>query len=127
MERGMTCWQYMQGVPDATVVSPDGYSLDNYYLSRPGVAEVQLDLFGDYQTLVLGILEQESGGFRGCGGVGRPVEMGCVHLVPRGPSPPQGRGRRLPGAAAAGLSRSLSWFPVTKKGERSCPRNCKGK
>jgi pimeloyl-ACP methyl ester carboxylesterase len=33
-------------------VSPDGYSLDNYYLSRPGVAEVQLDLFGDYKSNV---------------------------------------------------------------------------
>jgi len=34
------------------IVSPDGYSLDNFYLSRPGVAEVQLDLFGDYKSNV---------------------------------------------------------------------------
>jgi pimeloyl-ACP methyl ester carboxylesterase len=47
-----TIWQYTHGVPDTTVVSPDGYSLDNYYLSRPGVAEVQLDLFGDYKNNV---------------------------------------------------------------------------
>jgi len=47
-----TIWQYTHGVPDAAVISPDGYSLDNYYLSRPGVAEVQLDLFGDYQSNV---------------------------------------------------------------------------
>jgi pimeloyl-ACP methyl ester carboxylesterase len=47
-----TIWQYTHGVPDATAVSPDGYSLDNYYLSRPGVAEVQLDLFGDYKSNV---------------------------------------------------------------------------
>ena len=47
-----TIWQYTHGVPDATAVSPDGYSLDNYYLSRPGVAEVQLDLFGDYKRNV---------------------------------------------------------------------------
>ena len=26
--------------------------LDNFYLSRPGVAEVQLDLFGDYKSNV---------------------------------------------------------------------------
>jgi pimeloyl-ACP methyl ester carboxylesterase len=39
-------------VPDASAVSPDGYSLDNFYLSRPGVAEVQLDLFGDYKSNV---------------------------------------------------------------------------
>ena len=47
-----TIWQYTQGVPDPSAVSPDGYSLDNFYLSRPGVAEVQLDLFGDYQSNV---------------------------------------------------------------------------
>ena len=47
-----TIWQYTHGVSDATAVSPDGYSLDTYYLSRPGVAEVQLDLFGDYKSNV---------------------------------------------------------------------------
>jgi pimeloyl-ACP methyl ester carboxylesterase len=47
-----TYWQYTHGVPDATAVSPDGYSLDNFYLSRSGVADVQLDLFGDYQSNV---------------------------------------------------------------------------
>src|ERR1700751_3111142 len=29
-----TRWQYTHGVPDATRASPDGYSLDNHYLSR---------------------------------------------------------------------------------------------
>jgi len=47
-----TIWQYTQGVPDPTRVSPDGYSLDNFYLARPGMAEVQLDLFGDYKSNV---------------------------------------------------------------------------
>ena len=47
-----TVWQYTHGVADATRVSPDGYSLDNYYLTRPGVDEVQLDLFGDYKSNV---------------------------------------------------------------------------
>jgi pimeloyl-ACP methyl ester carboxylesterase len=47
-----TIWQYTHGVPDVTSVSPDGYSLDNFYLSRPGVADVQLDLFGDYKSNV---------------------------------------------------------------------------
>ncbi|MFZ0207532.1 MAG: alpha/beta hydrolase [Roseiarcus sp.] len=47
-----TAWQYTHGVPDATRVSPDGYSLDNYYLARPGADEVQLDLFGDYKSNV---------------------------------------------------------------------------
>src|SRR6516162_3414197 len=47
-----TVWQYTHGVPDPTMVSPDGYSLDNFYLSRPGAAEIQLDLFGDYKSNV---------------------------------------------------------------------------
>src|ERR1700691_1878422 len=47
-----TVWQYMHGVPDPTTVSPDGYSLDNFYLARPGAAELQLDLFGDYKSNV---------------------------------------------------------------------------
>jgi len=47
-----TRWQYTQGVPDVTAVSPDGYSLDNFYLARPGADEVQLDLFGDYKSNV---------------------------------------------------------------------------
>jgi len=35
-----------------TAVSPDGYSLDNFYLARPGADEIQLDLFGDYKSNV---------------------------------------------------------------------------
>jgi pimeloyl-ACP methyl ester carboxylesterase len=47
-----TNWQYTHGVPDLTLVSPDGQNLDNYYLARPGVDEIQLDLFGDYKSNV---------------------------------------------------------------------------
>jgi pimeloyl-ACP methyl ester carboxylesterase len=47
-----TYWQYTHGVADATKVSPDGYSLDNFYMARPGAEEVQLDLFGDYKSNV---------------------------------------------------------------------------
>ncbi|MCP3471644.1 alpha/beta hydrolase [Bradyrhizobium sp. CCGUVB1N3] len=49
-----TAWQYMHGVPDDAKerISPDGYSLDSYYLARPGADEVQLDLFGDYKSNV---------------------------------------------------------------------------
>jgi pimeloyl-ACP methyl ester carboxylesterase len=47
-----TKWQYTHGTPDPTAISPDGYSLDNYYLSRPGMADVQLDLMGDYKSNV---------------------------------------------------------------------------
>jgi pimeloyl-ACP methyl ester carboxylesterase len=47
-----TYWQYTHGVSDTSQVSPDGYSLDNFYLARPGADEVQLDLFGDYKSNV---------------------------------------------------------------------------
>lgn len=48
----MTIWQYTHGVPDTAKarLSPDGYSLDNFYLARPGADEIQLDLFGDYKS-----------------------------------------------------------------------------
>jgi pimeloyl-ACP methyl ester carboxylesterase len=47
-----TRWQYTHGVSDEAVVSPDGIALDNHYLARQGADEVQLDLFGDYQSNV---------------------------------------------------------------------------
>ena len=47
-----TRWQYTHGVPDQTIVSPDGQNLDNFYLARPGADEIQLDLFGDYKSNV---------------------------------------------------------------------------
>jgi pimeloyl-ACP methyl ester carboxylesterase len=47
-----TRWQYTHGVTDEGAVSPDGQSLDNFYLSRPGADEVQLDLFGNYKSNV---------------------------------------------------------------------------
>ena len=47
-----TRWQYTHGVADPTAVSPDGQSLDNFYLARPGADEVQLDLLGDYKSNV---------------------------------------------------------------------------
>jgi pimeloyl-ACP methyl ester carboxylesterase len=43
-----TRWQYTHGVRDPSRVSPDGYSLDSYYMARPGVDEAQLDLLLDY-------------------------------------------------------------------------------
>lgn len=47
-----TYWQYTHGVLNTEKVSPDGYSLDDYYMSRPGADEVQLDLFLDYANNV---------------------------------------------------------------------------
>jgi pimeloyl-ACP methyl ester carboxylesterase len=45
-------WQYTHGVSDVTAVSPDGYSLDDFYLTRTGAHEAQLDLLGDYASNV---------------------------------------------------------------------------
>jgi pimeloyl-ACP methyl ester carboxylesterase len=47
-----TYWQYTHGVSDPSAVSPDGYSLDDFYLTRPGAHEAQLDLFLDYASNV---------------------------------------------------------------------------
>ncbi|MFF7471965.1 alpha/beta fold hydrolase [Streptomyces sp. NPDC008092] len=47
-----TVWQYTHGVADPSSVSPDGYTLDNHYLARPGAHEIQLDLFLDYASNV---------------------------------------------------------------------------
>ncbi|MDH0736872.1 alpha/beta fold hydrolase [Achromobacter spanius] len=47
-----TLWQYTHGVSDATAVSPDGYTLDDFYLARPNADEIQLDIFGDYKSNV---------------------------------------------------------------------------
>jgi pimeloyl-ACP methyl ester carboxylesterase len=47
-----TYWQYTTGVKDTSLVSPDGYSLDTYYMTRPGAHDVQLDLFLDYASNV---------------------------------------------------------------------------
>jgi pimeloyl-ACP methyl ester carboxylesterase len=47
-----TTFQYTHGVPDSSLISPDGRSLDDFYLARPGADEIQLDLFKDYATNV---------------------------------------------------------------------------
>jgi pimeloyl-ACP methyl ester carboxylesterase len=47
-----TRFQYLHGVADPALVSPDGRSLDDFYLARPGAHEAQLDLFRDYATNV---------------------------------------------------------------------------
>jgi len=45
-------WQYTHGVPDEARVSPDGWSLDAWYMTRPEADEIQLDLFLDYASNV---------------------------------------------------------------------------
>ncbi|HEX3649529.1 MAG TPA: alpha/beta hydrolase [Pseudonocardiaceae bacterium] len=43
-------WQYLHGVPDETLVSPDTWYHDFELVSRPGNDLVQLKLFADYGT-----------------------------------------------------------------------------
>jgi len=45
-------FQYEHGVADPKTVAPDGYTLDNALLARPGNMDIQLDLFGDYANNV---------------------------------------------------------------------------
>ena len=45
-----TRWQYLAGVPDETLVSPDTWQHDFALLSRPGNDEIQVALFRDYAT-----------------------------------------------------------------------------
>jgi pimeloyl-ACP methyl ester carboxylesterase len=58
-----TVWQYTHGVSDPSMISPDGYSLDNFYLMRPGAHEAQLDLLLDYASNVA-LYPQFQGYFR---------------------------------------------------------------
>jgi pimeloyl-ACP methyl ester carboxylesterase len=46
----VTRWQYLTGVPDESLVSPDTWNHDYSLLSRPGNDQVQLALFRDYST-----------------------------------------------------------------------------
>lgn len=47
-----TRWQYVHGVSDETRLAPEAWTLDAALLARPGVDEIQLDLFRDYATNV---------------------------------------------------------------------------
>ncbi|MFK4108272.1 alpha/beta fold hydrolase [Streptomyces sp. NPDC002176] len=42
-------WQYLHGVPDPSVVSPDTWEHDFALVSRPGNDQIQLALFRDYR------------------------------------------------------------------------------
>ncbi|GLY59957.1 hydrolase [Pectobacterium carotovorum subsp. carotovorum] len=45
-------WQYLEGVSDPSLVSPDGYSLEGMQVLRLGNAEIQLDLLLSYASNV---------------------------------------------------------------------------
>lgn len=48
----LTRWQYLNGVDDPSLVSPDAWTLDQALLDRPGNNEIQLSLFRDYPANV---------------------------------------------------------------------------
>ena len=48
----ITQWQYFTGVSDKTLIAPESYMLDQYFLDREENAEIQLDLFKDYASNV---------------------------------------------------------------------------
>jgi pimeloyl-ACP methyl ester carboxylesterase len=45
-----TIFQYTHGVKDPTRISPDAYTVDQYFLDRPGNDAIQLDLLHNYQS-----------------------------------------------------------------------------
>jgi pimeloyl-ACP methyl ester carboxylesterase len=45
-------WQYLHGVPDQSVVSPDTWNHDAALIARPGNDQIQLALFRDYPSNV---------------------------------------------------------------------------
>jgi pimeloyl-ACP methyl ester carboxylesterase len=47
-----TRWQYTQGVKNPDSIAPESYTLDWALLERPGVKDIQLDLFLDYSSNV---------------------------------------------------------------------------
>jgi pimeloyl-ACP methyl ester carboxylesterase/alkylhydroperoxidase family enzyme len=47
-----TSFQYMHGESDTSLIAPESYTLGQHFLDRPGNADIQLDLFGDYKTNV---------------------------------------------------------------------------
>ena len=47
-----TRWQYTEGVADPETIAPETYYLDQALLERPGVKDIQLDLYLDYASNV---------------------------------------------------------------------------
>jgi pimeloyl-ACP methyl ester carboxylesterase len=45
-----TMFQYTHGVKDVSRISPDSYTVDQFFLDRPGNDAVQLDLLHNYQS-----------------------------------------------------------------------------
>ena len=52
LTKQITVFQYTHGVTDPDCVSPDSYTLDQFFLDRPGNDSIQLDLLYNYQSNV---------------------------------------------------------------------------
>ncbi len=52
LKKEMTIFQYTHGVKDSDRISPDSYTLDQFFLDRPGNDAIQLDLLYNYQSNV---------------------------------------------------------------------------
>jgi len=51
-EAGAAKWQYVAGVNDETLIAPESYTLDQYFLAKEGKADILLDLLKDYANNV---------------------------------------------------------------------------
>ncbi|PZF72708.1 alpha/beta fold hydrolase [Taibaiella soli] len=52
MSKHVTRFQYEHGVADTSLIAPETYTLDQYFLDLPGHLDIQLDLMLDYRTNV---------------------------------------------------------------------------
>jgi len=50
LEKSFTREQYVGGCRRSEAISPDAWNMDQYFLDRPGNADIQLALFYDYRT-----------------------------------------------------------------------------
>ena len=50
LTKEMTTFQYTHGVTNPDRISPDSYTLDQFFLDRPGNNAIQLDLLYNYQS-----------------------------------------------------------------------------
>jgi len=48
----MTRFQYEHGVSDLSLIEPEAYTLDQYFLDKPGHVDIQMDLMLDYRNNV---------------------------------------------------------------------------
>ncbi|MFP7654789.1 alpha/beta fold hydrolase [Chryseobacterium proteolyticum] len=48
----MTKFQYQEGVKDLSLIAPESYALDQHFLNRPGMNDIQIDLMLDYRSNV---------------------------------------------------------------------------